>query len=89
MNKLPTALAIKPHQSVSGDVWCNFVIENPYCSAEIPLPDDSKLKYKLLYATVMASVLDNVICWQEFKKLYEIYENLGKFVSDKNYDKKT
>jgi len=58
------------------------VIENPYCSAEIPLADDSKLKYKLLNATVMAAVLDNVICWQEFKKLYDIYEILGKFISD-------
>lgn len=86
MNKLSTALAIKPHKSVSGDVWCNFVVENPYCSAEISLPNDSKLKYKLLSATVMAAILDNVICWQEFKKLYEIYNTLGKFIQDNNYD---
>ena len=35
MNKFSTAIQVKPHHTISAEIWERFVVEYPKCSAEV------------------------------------------------------
>lgn len=71
MKRFPTALAVKPHPTVPDAVWNTFVCDYPYCSKEYMLEDKDKVN--TFTAVILASILENIVCWQDFKKLYNVY----------------
>ncbi|CAD8072025.1 unnamed protein product [Paramecium sonneborni] len=78
-----TGIAIQPHQTIKKEVWTQFVCEFPRCSNEYKLSENQKDKYKFLSALMIASIFDQLISWQQLKKLYDIYEFLGKIANDR------
>lgn len=76
MNKFATSLIAKPHATVPSEVWDRFASEHPRCSAEILL-NNPRLKAQTLSAVLMASIFEQIVCWQQFNTIYDIYQSLA------------
>ncbi|CAD8150814.1 unnamed protein product [Paramecium pentaurelia] len=80
-----TGIVVQPHPTIKKDIWNQFVCEFPRCSNQYKLPENQKDRYKFLSALMIANIFDTLTSWQQLKKLYDIYEFLGRIANDKDY----